>query len=82
MRTIMCSMLSCVGKVQTLWHHKAWLTDAQVDEGRSAATHLGHFWEMLGWKPTVWMHWAAAHRGSYMERYRSIHLFSSISTEQ
>ena len=29
-------------KLQTLWHHKAWLTNAQVEEGKSAATCLGY----------------------------------------
>ena len=36
---------------------------------------------MLRWKPTVWVHWAVAHSGFYVERYRSIYLFSSIPTE-
>ena len=78
---VLHSVLSCVAKLQTLWHHKAWLTDAQVEEGKSATTRLGQFGEMLGWKPTVWVHWAVAHSRFYMERYRSIYLFSSIPTE-
>ena len=81
MHTVLHALMTCVAKLQALWHYKAWLTDAQVEEGKAAAARLRQVWEMLRWKPTVWVHWAAAHSGFYMERYRSIYLFSNISTE-
>ena len=76
--TVLHALITCVAKLQTLWHYKAWLADAQVEEGKAAAARLGQFWEMLRWKPTVWV---VAHSGFYMERYRSIYLFGSIPTQ-
>ena len=81
MYTVLHAMMARVAKLETPWHYKAWLTDAQVEEGKAAAARLGQVWEMPRWKPTVWVHWGVAHSGFYVERYRFIHLFSSIPTE-
>ena len=38
---VLHALMTCVAKLQTLWHYKAWLTDAQVEEGKAAAARLG-----------------------------------------
>ena len=78
---VLHALMTCLAKLQTLWHHKAWLTDAQAEEAKGVEARLEPFWQMLTWKRTVRVHWAAAHIGFYMERYRSIYLFSNIPTE-
>ena len=79
--TVLHALMTCAAKLQTLWHYKAWLTDAQVEERKAAATRLGQLSDMLRLKPTVWVHGAVTHSRFYMERYRSIYLFSRIPTE-
>ena len=78
---VLHALMTCTAKLQTLWHYKAWLTNAQVEDGKGAAARLGRFWEMLRWKAMLWAHWVVAHCGFYMERNASIYLFSSIPTE-
>ena len=70
--TMVHSVLLCVATLQTVWHPKGWLTDAGVNEGKGVAARLRQPREMLGWKPTVWVHWTLSHSGFHMERYRSI----------
>ena len=38
--TVVHSLLSYVATLQTLWHQKGWLTDAEVEEGKRAAARL------------------------------------------
>jgi hypothetical protein len=74
-------LLQSLSHLHALWCCKSLLSPVQLTEHRGAVEQFRQAWEGLGWKPTVWVHWACAHSCFFIETYRTIFSFSSIPTE-
>ena len=59
--TVVFSMSNSVAQLHTQWRQKTWLSDEEVSQAEEAAKQLGHCWNLMGWKPTLWVHWTVAH---------------------
>ena len=64
-----------------LWRQKTPLTNGQVQEAKTHCRKTGEAWLRLGWKSTPWVHWAVAHCGAVLQKYRNLYVFSSIRAE-
>jgi hypothetical protein len=74
-------VLASFSALHALWRKKERLTDEDVHACKENARKFGLFWGKLGWAPTPWVHWVASHSGFFVEKYRSLYLFSSIPSE-
>lgn len=54
-------LLQSLSHLHALWCCKSLLSPVQLTEHRGAVEQFRQAWEGLGWKPTVWVHWACAH---------------------
>lgn len=54
-------LLQSLSHLHGLWACKSLLSPVQLTEHRGAVEQFRQAWESLGWKPTVWVHWACAH---------------------
>ena len=75
-------VLSSFSAMYKLWRKKVPLTDMEVAQCKGCAAKLGRCWSRLGWRPSPWVHWVVAHSGFFVEKYRSLYLFSSIPSEK
>ena len=80
--TVVFSMLNSVVQLHTVWRQKTWPTDEEVSQAEQAAKRLGHCWNLMGWKPTLWVHWTVAHRTWFLRKYRTMYMFCSVPTER
>ena len=71
--TIVFSMLKSVVQLHTVWRQKTWLGDEQAEQ---AAKQLGHCWNLMGWKQTLWVHWTVAHSTWFLRKYRTMYIIS------
>ena len=74
-------LLQALSRMHTIWSTRTPLAPAQTAEHQRAVDQFRHAWLGLGWKPTVWVHWACAHSGFFVTKYRTVFGFSSIPTE-
>ena len=80
--TVVFSMLNGVLQLHTVWRQKTWLSDEEVSQAEQAAKELGHCWNLMGWKPTLWVHWTDAHSIWFLRKYGTMYMFSSVPTER
>ena len=74
-------LLQALSHAHAVWATRSLLTPTQIASHGEAIGRFRDAWKGLGWKPTVWVHWACAHAGYFVTTYRTIFGFSSIPTE-
>ena len=77
MYTVVFSMLNTFVQLHTVWQQKTWLTDEEVSHAEQAAKQMGHCWQLMGWNPTLWVHWTIACSAWFLRKYRTMYMFTS-----
>ena len=80
--TVAFSMLNSVVQLHTVWRQKRLLSDEEVSQAEQAVKQLGHCSNVMGWKPTLWVHWTIAQSTWFLRKYRTMYMFSLVPTER
>ena len=64
------------------WRSKVYLSDAALAAAKEVQQTFAQEWKKTGWVPGTRVHWAACHSGVFLNRYRSLYMFSTIPTEK
>ena len=75
-------LLASFSSMYALWRKKSRLTDIEVAQCKDCAAKMGWCWLRLGSRPSPWVHWCVAHSRSFVAKYRSLYLFSSVLSEK
>ena len=79
--TLIEVLLRNMRSLYALWRQKTPLTNGHVQEAKTNCCKIGEAWLRLGWKSTPWVHWAVAHCGAVLQKYRNLNVFNSIPAE-
>jgi hypothetical protein len=79
---VVAQVVQALCRMFAVWGQKTLATPQQLEAYLVNATRMGTGWLALGWRGTLWIHWATAHSHHLLKTWRTLYFFSSIPTER
>jgi hypothetical protein len=79
---VVAVITGALSRMFSVWNQKTRVTPGVLGAYLEDATRMGTGWRDLGWKGTLWVHWATAHSHHLLQTWGTLYFFSSIPTER